>query len=200
MKKSISLSLVTIALLTTTYTCAAAPRSVDPRTLDIAGVKTGMSIDQAKSALATHFGVPASQLKTDPYPNKHPVTGTKVPSYITYEKSNEKVLVHFEPRFSDDSSNIAAVSQILYELPWTKENEQAIAKAAITKYGSPSNGENGVTLQWCEKPSTNPGMGCNIGNQATLSVSGTKVQIVDPFWAEARIEQMNKSKSTTPGF
>ncbi|MCH1997922.1 hypothetical protein L7Q78_34525, partial [Achromobacter xylosoxidans] len=49
------------------------PRSVDARSFDIAGVKTGMDYDEAVAAAAKNFGVGKHQIKAG-YPTLNPVT------------------------------------------------------------------------------------------------------------------------------
>lgn len=179
---------------------AAPPVSIDARTLDVSGIKAGMGLDEAKNAVAKHFGIAPSAVKVDPYPSVNPVTGTKLPKYLNYEGGNQRLAVHFEPRIPIDKSNPQVVSQIIYELPWTQENAKAVAEAAIRKYGPPSNGTNGVNLQWCEKPNPNLGMGCGTDNEAILSVAGTKVEFIDRARINARIAAMNKAQSAKPSF
>jgi len=192
-----------VAIATLGYSAvvyAELPISVDARTLDISGIKAGMGFDETKAALAKHFSTSPLSIKVDPYPQSNPITETKLPSYLSYEKGNERLIVHFEPRIPVDPSNPQVVSQITYEIPWTQENEKAMADAAIRKYGPPSNGTNGVTLQWCESPSPNLGMGCSVNNPAVLTVSSTKVQFVDRERIDARVAAMRKAESVSPGF
>lgn len=179
---------------------SAQPRSVDAREFDVAGVKTGMGLDAVRQVMARHFNIAADAVKSDPYPSVNPVTGTKLPSYLVYEAGNEKLLVHFEPRVPVNAADPLAVSQIIYEIPWTQSNEAAMAQRAVTRYGEPSNAPNSMKQEWCESPSDNPGMGCSMRQQAVLSVSGTKLQLHDPAWSQARIEFLRNQQSASPGF
>lgn len=200
MKGSVVLSLATISVLFAAAVIAAEPRAIDARTFDVAGVKTGMNLDQAKNAVAHHFGISVSELGPDSTSREHPGTGVTYPSYITYEKGGERVVAHFEPRFSKDESHQVAVSLVIYELTWTIENEKAMANAALKKYGQPSNALNSTKLEWCIDPSSNTGVGCGLSSEAKLSVSGTTVRLIDPSWQQARIEFMEKEKSVVPRF
>ena len=108
---------------------AAQPRSVDARTLDIAGVRTGMSYDEALAAAASHFKVAPGQFKPDPLPSENPVTHTKLPDYFTYEQGGMRFAVYFEGRVPVDKRRPLAVSMVRYELPWSQQNSQAMAEA-----------------------------------------------------------------------
>ena len=178
---------------------AGSPRSVDARTLDIAGVKTGMDYDQALTAVANHFGVAKSQIKADPFPGENIVTRTKLPSYFTYEKNGVKLTVHFEGRVPVDKAHPLVAWQIAYEVPWSAQNKEEMAKAALAKYGVQSNAPNNLPMQWCQEPNRNPGIGCGIG-QAKLELRQVELNLTDPTWQTARINFVNDSKATKPSF
>ncbi|WOB71292.1 hypothetical protein [Achromobacter xylosoxidans] len=176
------------------------PRSVDARSFDIAGVKTGMDYDEAVAAAEKNFGVGKNQIKAG-YPTLNPVTNTKQPQNFSYEKDGVRLVVHFEPRVPVDKQRPLAVSQVRYEMPWTPANKDAMAQAVVQKYGKQSNFPNQLNLEWCQKPSTNPGMGCSTDmTQAVLKYSGVSVQLYDPAWTHARIEFINQSNSRKPSF
>lgn len=179
---------------------AASPRSVDASAFDVAGVKTGMDFNEARAAAAKNFKVPESQIVVGAaYPN--PVTGTQMPNTLSYRKDGVTLLIHFEGRVPVDAKRPLAVSQIRYEIPWTPDNKNAMAKAVIEKYGQQSNYPNDLNMEWCAKPSANPGMGCsNDMTQAVLKYSGVGIQLVDPAWINARIKFVDQSKSTKPSF
>lgn len=176
------------------------PRSVDARAFDIAGVKTGMDYDEAVAAAAKNFNVGKNEIKAG-YPSLNPVTNTKTPLNFSYEKDGVKLLVHFEPRVPVDKQRPLAVSQVSYEMPWTPANKDAMAQAVVEKYGKQSNFPNKLNLEWCQKPSPNPGMGCSIDmEQAVLKYSGVSVQLYDPVWSQARINFVNQSNARKPSF
>lgn len=179
---------------------AASPRSVDARTFDVAGVKTGMDFNEARAAAAKNFKVPESQIEVGtPYLN--PVTNTKLTNTLSYKKNGVTFLVHFEGRVPVDAKRPLVVSQISYELPWTPDNKNAMAKAVVEKYGKQSNFPNDLNLEWCEKPSSNPGMGCSTDmTQAVLNYSGVSIKMVDPAWINARIKFVEQSQTTKPSF
>ena len=175
-------------------------RSVDARTFDIAGVKTGMGYDEAVAAAARNFHVGKNEIKAG-YATNNLVTNTKMPMNFSYEKDGVRLVVHFEPRVTADKQGPLAVSLINYEMPWTPANKDAMGQAALGKYGRQSNYPNNLNLEWCQKPSSNPGMGCSTDmTQAVLKYSGVSIQLHDPAWTNARVEFVNRSNSRKPSF
>lgn len=179
---------------------AASQRSVDARSFDVAGVKTGMDFDEALAAAAQNFKVGKNAIRIG-YATNNPVTNTKMPMNFSYEKDGVNFIVHFEPRVPVDPKRPLVVSQIRYELPWTPANKDAMGKAALEKYGRQSNYPNDLNMEWCQKPSSNPGMGCSTDmTQAVLKYSGVSIQMYDPAWTNARIQYVERSQSRKPSF
>ena len=158
-----------------------------------------MDYDQAVTAVANHFRIARSQIKPDAFPGENLVTHTKLPSYFTYEKDGVKLTVYFEGRVPVDKAHPLVVGQIHYEMPWSQQNKAEMAKAALAKYGVQSNAPNDLPMHWCEKPSPNPGMGCDT-DQAKLQLSQVKMTLVDPAWQNARIKLVNDSNARKPSF
>jgi hypothetical protein len=119
-----------------------------------------MDYDQAIAAAANHFGVPVNQMKADPYPSTNVVTKTQLPKYFSYEKDGVEITVYFEGRVPVDKSHPLVVRMVTYEVPWSQQNAAEMARAALAKYGVQSNAPNTLPMEWCEKPNSNPGMGC----------------------------------------
>lgn len=179
---------------------AASQRSVDARAFDIAGVKPGMDYDEALAAAAKNFNVAKNQIRTG-YATNNVVTGTKMPMNFSYSKDGVELSVHFEPRLPVDKNRPLVVSQINYELPWSPANRDAMAEAALQKYGKQSNFPSTLPMQWCEKPSSNPGMGCSSDmSQAVLNYSGVSLKLYDPAPTNARIQFMDNSQTRKPSF
>jgi hypothetical protein len=173
-------------------------RSVDPREFDVAGVKTGMDMQQAIAAAAAHFGVPKSQVKVDPYPGVDVVTKTRLQRYFTIEKGSARLSVHFDPRVPLDKAHPSAVSFITYELPWTGENKSAMAKAAAEKYGAPTAEALTYGMHWCERPRAN--IGCDDMDEPRLALSGVKMTLSDPAWGKAARKFSDEAKTVKPSF
>lgn len=178
----------------------AAPKSVDARTLDVAGVRTGMDYDQAVIAVMQHYKASKDQIKPDAFSSVNIVTQTKLPSYFSYEKDGVKLTVHFEGRVPVSKERPLVVSMVFYELPWSQQNSVAMASAAQEKYGEQSNAPNKLPMQWCEKPSSNTGVGCIAGDQAILEVSQVRMTLTDPAWQKARVSFVNDSQKRKPSF
>ena len=179
---------------------AAAPRSVDARALDIAGVKTGMDFDQAVQAASANFHVARTMMKPEPSPGVNMVTHTRLPSYFTYASGGVKLLVHFEPRVPLDKGHPLVVSQVMYEVPWSQQNKASMAAAAKAKYGISSNAPNDLPYEWCALPSDNPGIGCNAKPQAVLQLSQVQMTLIDPAWQDARIKYLEDKQAVKPSF
>ncbi len=181
---------------------AGAQRSVDARTLDIAGVKTGMDYDQALHAVIEHFHVTVSQIRPDPLPVENAITHTKLPMNFVYEKDGVRLQVSFVPRVPVDRAHPLAVASVDYVEPYTRQNVAEMTKAAIAKYGIQSNAPTDLPLNWCEKPSDNPGIGCSTdpGSQAILELSQVHMKLTDPAWRNAVDSYLDNMKSTKPNF
>lgn len=115
--------------------------------LDVAGVRLGMTADQAGKALAKNFGVPASQVKKELIKRRD---GT---SYETIVFDDGKTKCQAVLR-EDPSTHEPVVKSVGYAIPDTPDNREAMKAAAVKKYGSPSStpGRNGYDVKWCADP------------------------------------------------
>lgn len=197
MKLTILVESVLCCSLLASLAQAAPPRSVDPRTLDVAGVTTGMDYGQVVAALAGHFQVPPSEIKADPFPGENIVTHTKLPSTVSFTKDGTHVTVHFEGRVPVDPAHPLVAWLISYEVPWTPENAKQMAQAAIGKYGIQSNAPNTLPMQWCSHPNANTGIGCP-ANEARLELSQVALSLTDQAWQAARIKLVQDRQAVRP--
>lgn len=192
--------IASIGMLAVAPSVQAEPRSVDARQLDIAGVKTGMDFEQALAVVADHFHVSRNQIKVDAYPGRNIVTQTKLPGFFTYEKDGAKLTVLFEGRVPPDKARPLVVWAIEYEAPWSQENSDNMAKAAIAKYGPASNAPNTLPMEWCALPNANPGLGCNDETQSMLKLSQVSLSLSDPAWLNARTKFVEDARKVKPAF
>lgn len=192
--------IVALAVTITATSAMAQPRSIDARTLDIAGVKTGMDFDQSIAAVIKHFKISRNQISIDRFQTINPVTKTKLPQYFTYENRGEKLSVYFEGRVPLDKARPLVVSMVKYELPFSAQNKEAMAEAATAKYGQQSNFPNKLPMQWCANPSTNVGVGCGNEQQALVELSQVSMTLIDPAWQQARIQVGVDAQKRNPGF
>ena len=172
--------------------------AVDVKSFDIGGVKTGMSIEEAQAAMQKNFGIKPAQIRASKSMESQTpsiVTGSQQIMHLVYEENGTRMQVSFDPRVPYNKSNPMAVSHVIYEIPWTKENEVNMVEAALKKYGPVSTG--GVFPVWCEKPMPTSGMGCESGT-ASLTMGNTKINLIDPAWQNAVINYMNQQKKTKP--
>ncbi|NKG32014.1 hypothetical protein FVB43_18455 [Erwinia rhapontici] len=189
-----------VSMVAAPLALAANLRAVDVTTFDIAGVKTGMDYDESVKAITEHFHVPASSLNVDKHPGINAVTGNKQPQYVAYEKDGVKLLVHFEGRVPADAKRALVVSQVSYEMPYSTENKNAMARAAVEKYGAQSNAPY-TPMVWCNSPGKMATMACGPDlEQPVLKLSGTSLQMNDPSWTNARIKLMDSKQARKPGF
>ena len=172
--------------------------AVDVKSFDVGGVKTGMSIEEARAAMQKNFGVPADKIeatKSATYQVATKVTGSQQIMYLVYENKGTRMQVTFEPRIPYDKSNPMAAALISYEIPWTSENATSIKEAALAKYGPVSTTD--MYPVWCENPIPGTGMGCE-PDSASLKVASTTLTLIDPAWQNARMKFMDQQNATKP--
>lgn len=196
--KTLPLVVLSSSLISLSANAIPPVRAADVKSFDVGGVKTGMSVEEARAAMQKNFGISSDQIRTSKSMKSQMtsvITGSQQVAFLVYEDKGTRMQVSFEPRVPYDKANPVAVSQVIYEIPWTKENEDNMVKAALQKYGPVSTG--GVFPIWCEKPMPSSGMGCESGT-ASLSMGNTKIELIDPAWQQAVIGYSNQQKKTTP--
>jgi len=223
MKSRIILSAFLVSvLLPSAY---AQQRLVDPREFDIAGVKIGMDFDEARAAAAKYLKISPSEIRVhSPKPGEtqyggfmrgvEAITGAKHPSSFFYEKDKVWLGVYFEPRLPADKTRPLAVFEVAYAIPHSKENEAAMKKAALAKYGEPTI-DRISHVSWCATPNKVAKM-CMYINYPVLELrpgtsidpasfgAKTGIMLHDPTWAKAReqfLQDLKDSKAkATPNF
>lgn len=172
--------------------------AVDVKSFDVGGVKTGMSVEEARTAMQKNFGVSADKIsasKSETYQVATKVTGSQQVMYLVYENKGTRMQVTFEPRIPYDKNNPMAAALITYEIPWTSDNATSMKEAALAKYGQVSTSD--MNPIWCEKPIPGSGMGCEL-NSASLKVASTTLTLIDPAWQNARMKFMDQQNATKP--
>lgn len=204
MKRNLSVLLpatfIALPFLINPASAAQPVHAVDVKSFDVAGVKSGMSVEEARSAMQKNFGVSADKIRASDsmdYQTPTVITGSKQVMYLVYENDGTRMQVSFQPRVPYNKTNPMAAWLVSYEIPWTNENQEAMKKAAIAKYGPVS--MSSVFPIWCEKPIPGTGMGCESGT-AQLEQSSTKITLTDPAWQNAVSKYMDEQKSTKPQF
>jgi len=179
MKSGSFLGIFAVGILTFSFAHADQPRFVDARDFDIAGVKTGMDYDQALAIMAKHFKIAPTKI------------GKNGNDYLYYENDGIKLSVHFKQRIPENKVHPLVVSAVIYKIPRTDANADAMKEAALTKYGKPSKDFLGM-LRWCMKP-------CG-DKEASLVLSGTEMSLHDPAWHNALFKHRVDSNARKPDF
>ncbi|MDO4776479.1 MAG: hypothetical protein Q4A06_03380 [Cardiobacteriaceae bacterium] len=195
--KKIFPALMILALAASAH---AAPRSVDVTAFDVAGVKLGMTPEDAKAALKASFGVDDEAIVDDKFPGKDSVTGEKIPSYFSVKSGNHSLLIHHVTNLRDGKQPARAVTRIEYEMPYTEENVVAMREAALGKYGENANSPNTLPMHWCEHPHENTGIGCDRHDEPRLELAQTRIVLEDPRYRQAIIDWQEKQQSEKPKF
>lgn len=175
-------------------------KSVDASQFDVAGVRLGMTRDEAIRAVMTTLQVDSKAIELDKFPPVNPVTKSKEPRYFLVENELSELTVRFSPKIPADKDNPMVVAQVIYKMKWSPDNAQSMRDAALNKYGQPSNGTVGSDLHWCLKPSKNMGEGCAEFVGPKIKYFGVSVELFDPSYQRAVIDFLNKSKSGKPAF
>lgn len=192
-------SVFIISLVLTPLLCAQEKnRSVDVTQFDIANVRLGMTKDEAIKAISSKLGVTKANMREDTL-GKNAITGKKEPTYVIVERNNDTYSIYFTPDVNSSSGHQMVVDRIVYSLPWSTENVKLFKKAALEKYGQPSDGTIGMSWSWCKNPHDNRGIGC-FGQEAVLELSGTKLELSDMKYHNNLMKYFDKKKTTTPSF
>ncbi len=181
---------------------ALAQRAVDAAELSVSGVKLGMGWNEARQAASEFMQVPAATLAA--FNLNNPLSRRYEPMGFRIRQPNVELMVTFSP--DPAQSGMLRVSAVKYELAWSQENAEQMRQAALQRYGAPSNGLEGVTLEWCAHPNENLGLGCSMmgqpgqEGQAVLKTYNTTLTLEDTG-AHLRIQRhLDSQKTTTPRF
>lgn len=185
----------------TSVQAASPPRSVDTRTLDVAGVKTGMDLEQARAAAANHFHIPPSQIKPTFTALEDPVSHKtiRVPRSFEITKDGATLSVDFVLRTPIEQQRPFVVERVRYAIAFTKANIAEMSKAAVAKYGEPTYAS-GMHLEWCDNSTPKTVFNCNFNSIPALYLSGADLVLTDPVWSKAYYKLIVDSKSKKPSF
>ena len=178
----------------------AAPRSVDAEKFDVAGVKLGMTPEEAASALVKTLGVSRKRIEFKKALQANPITKRKEIGILILDADKASLKVYFEPNVPFNARRKLSANLIIYEQEWTPDNVESMKQAALQKYGEPSNGTVPVVWEWCTEPSENVGLGCSGFHGAVLKFSQTDLRLEDPKYREAVNNFRNKMNSSKPIF
>lgn len=168
---------------------AATQRTIDARNFDIAGVKLGMNLEEARAAAAKHFQV--LSIEFDKVPGK---------DWFVYKKDGATLTVQFVQRVPDDASHSLVVHEVKYAMPATAGNSDAMKEAALAKYGPPTY-DGKYIASWCAKPELKTGQCFNSQDEkAVLHLKGLTLELQDLALQRAILKQGEKLKTPKPNF
>ena len=192
-----------VVLLTTFFmhSAQADKQQYDATAFDIAGVKLGMTKDEAVQALTTFLQIDESALRFPSYLLKDQVLNRKIAKNFTYEADGVRVQVSMVPAIPIDEENPLRVNLITYETKRTDENMHNLRDKAFEKYGLPTNGvrENdhvGNKYSWCSFDTSVQNNSCFNAIGAKLELTAPRMQLTDPTYLKKLQEYMaNKNKA-----
>ncbi|MFD1259961.1 hypothetical protein [Entomomonas asaccharolytica] len=197
----------TVLLLLTTKNIFATEQSVDVTKFDIAGVKLGMTIDQAVKAITSTLNVNKSQIKfremqannmlnlSSTQKSIYKITGKAQIISFALNTNAGNYSVEFLPNVVNGKNEQMVVSLIRYTMKASADNMKALTESTIKKYGQPTTKNN----YWCSSP---PQSGCIYGNQPYLHLSPLNVILISGtnYYEKAMKEYLNTQKTTKPVF
>lgn len=187
------------ASLTLPAAYAESVRPIDPSAFDIAGVKLGMSLDEAIDAATKTIGVNKKDVKrTALIPNS--VTSKIEVTRFQILTNTSNLIVVLVPRVPKNDARPTVVSNIIYAMPGTVENRAAMRQAAKEKYGQPSTGTATSIWEWCESPGRYLGEQCTSLEGAKMKLQEDSLSIQDDKYKNAYIEFEQALKSGKPKF
>jgi len=177
---------------------AAPPNAVDARTIDVAGIRTGMSYDEAVAAAAAHFAVDAAVIESKTRFRVNPVSQNQQPSHLVYESSGERLIVSFVARSPADADRPYAVSMVRFQASQSDADCSSLQATLVDRYGQPSF-DGGRSRQWCAHPKLG---GCKSGpTQGVLeSDSACALVLSDPALTQAAIRTQQSVLASSPDF
>lgn len=191
---------------------AAAPRSVDVRTFEVAGVMLGMDGSQVRKALAEHFKVPAAKIKDSLPVDGQLIQGRQYPGFLTYRDKDQSVTVYLVPRIPEDPAHPQTVSEIDYVLGQdvsagldnrvaSKGSADNMRQAVIEKYGPPSY-QNALSHEWCAGTAGSAKWrACDQAGAALVLLQDmAKLQLLDREAESAAHQASEAARDTKPNF
>jgi hypothetical protein len=192
-----------LLMVTNVYAKDETGPEVDVSNFDIAGLKTGMDFDEAMKITAKHFNVSSTAIRVIKEGREHPVTHAKLPLGFDYNTDKISLQVLFNIRVPLDKSRPLALSKISYKIPSTDQNIEAMRKAALDKYGTPTKEEYKNKFAWCilSKPENFPkhAWPCDYGFPVLKSGEASLI-LEDWRWEKALNQLKNDQMTTKPNF
>lgn len=172
----------------------------DVTTFDIAGVRLGMSLEEAQAALKAKY--PNGEMG-DVYMKSSPFDmNVKVPNTFKFEDGQQKLTIYFNTNTLNGKRDESVVSRVFYSLPSTDDNLSALQAAAKEKYGEPTlGGSDSNYWRWCKEPEKSFSYECPVHKIPSLSLSkmmGVNLDLQNPEYRNAEQEALEATKNTKP--
>lgn len=178
-----------LALSTAVLSAADGNPTYDVDNFDISGMKLGMDEAAIKAALNTALGIGDSDISGG-YDDD-----------IEWQKGNHKVKVHFIADAWHDKADSRVADEIRYTLPYTDENRNMLAEAAVQKYGKPTQAS-GLGSYWCTVGGLENGLCVNKAAELTLrdsrTVGAVYLTLTDTRYKKAVQVAQNQNKTEKP--
>ncbi|MDR1936576.1 MAG: hypothetical protein LBS49_13550 [Candidatus Accumulibacter sp.] len=203
MNPRIFLLLAASLLMATNVYAGKVGPDVDVSDFDIAGLKTGMDLEEARQIAAKRLNVPLAEMKKGYEIFEHPVTHAKLSSVFTYRTNNLRIEVGFVIRVPFDNKRPLALDNVIYEVTGTDQNKAAMKKAALDKYGTPTK-EEGNNLDWCvlepDKSTKDRSMWMCDNDFPMIKLWSERLFLHDYRWKKALRQFEEDRKTTKPNF
>lgn len=131
--------------------CSAAS-AADIAQFSLAGVRLGMSPDEARRAVSDYLQVPASALQSAP-PVDDPLLERPLSKSISYSSADLQLTIGLAVAHPEDKSSALVVGMVAYK-PLRTEDAARLKDVAVETYGEPSDRSmaNAGALLWCSHP------------------------------------------------
>lgn len=165
--------------------------------LDVAGIRIGMPKEEALRAAAERLHVPVDAAQFAPSSAADAASSDRLPVSFSIRTDKETLTVHLTPRLPAYPHSPQVVDRVRYEIPRTPGNEEGMKRAALQRYGSPSNGTHGFSLDWCRKSAPSPvepGIGCLQAPGPVLRLRGTTIELSDQGFSNAVTQTLSRQQ------
>lgn len=174
--------------------------AVDVYTFDFAGVKLGMSYEEAISALARNFKVSERDIDDIKQSGADKNAGPDFAKKLSYSPPTEGILIHiaFNTRVPPDPLRILSVADINYKVSATETNRKLMEKALNEKYGRPTIFNVPGPMEWCKNPIEGPQNSCF--KDAQLMYYNMELRLFDPSITDAAKKYNEEKNAVQPKF
>lgn len=178
--------------------------SADVTQFDIAGVKLGMTYEQAVEALHAKWDVKSEQfINVDK--EKNPLSGKEAIKNFSVEGKGYVLLVKLSPGLQQPDVDTYRVWFIEYNVKVKNDvNNDVMKKAAIQKYGEKFNfnAKRSFDLFWCKSPvkKWDGPILCNINEEPVLRLSGSVLQLSNDSMRRKLIRYIDEKNAIKPNF